>query len=85
MQNGTPVDRQWISVLMDGRLVLDWGEGLVQDILSGDFVFVEKSEYSHPIRDDELDILVRAGRVERFDTRQVSIYSLPEFPRRTIK
>ena len=85
MQSGTPIDRQWITVLKDGRPVLDWGEALVQDLLSGDFVSVDKSEYGHPIRDDELDLLKRAGRIERFDARQVFIYSLPERPRRSIE
>jgi hypothetical protein len=85
MQSGTPIDRQWITVLKDGTPVLDWGEALFQDLLSGNFVSVDKSEYSHPIRDDELDLLKRAGRVERFDARQVFIYSLPERPRRTIE
>jgi hypothetical protein len=85
MQSGTPIDRQWISVLKDGRPVLDWGEDLVQDLLSGDFIAVDRSEYGHPVRDDELDLLRRAGRVERFDARQVYINSLPERPQQTIE
>jgi ribosomal protein L31 len=85
MQSGTPIDRQWISVLKDGRPVLDWGGDLVQDLLSGAFITVEKSEFSHPVRDDELDLLKRAGRVERFDARHVYIYSLPERPQQTME
>jgi len=85
MQSGTPIDRQWISVLKDGRPVLDWGGDLVQDLLSGAFITVEKSEFSHPVRDDELDLLKRAGRVERFDARQVYVNALPERPQQTME
>jgi hypothetical protein len=58
---------------------------LAQDILSGDFFTSKRSADSHPIRDDELEMLVRAGRVERFDTRHVYIFSLPERPRPTME
>ncbi|UCD99156.1 MAG: hypothetical protein JSV42_00075 [Chloroflexota bacterium] len=85
MQSGVPIDRQWIYVLEDGRPIIDWGEDLIQDILSGDFFPAKRSEDSHPIRDDELDMLKRAGRVERFDARHVYIFSLPERPRPTIE
>jgi hypothetical protein len=85
MQNGVPIDRQWIYVLEDGRSIIDWGDDLVQDLLSGDFITNVDSDYSHPIRDDELELLKRAGRVERFTTRHVYIFSLPERPRPTIE
>jgi hypothetical protein len=85
MPSGVPIDRQWVYVLEDGRPVIDWGDDLVQDLHSGDFFTSEKSEYSHPIRDDELEMLKRANRVEKFDTRHIYIFSLPERPRPTIE
>ncbi len=85
MPSGVPIDRQWVYVLEDGRPIIDWGDEVVQDILSGDFLTSEKSDDGHPIRNDELEMLVRAGRVERFDARHVYIFSLPERPRPTLE
>ena len=85
MRNGVPFDRQWVYVLEDGRPVIDWGDDLLQDILSGDFINSSRGDDGHPIRDDELEILERAGRVERYDSRHVYIFSLPERPRPTIE
>jgi len=85
MPSGVPIDRQWVYVLEDGRPIIDWGDDLVQDMLSGDFFTNERSDDSHPIRDDELEMLKRAGGVERFNARHVYIFSLPERPRPTIE
>ena len=85
MRNGVPFDRQWVYVLEDGRPVIDWGDDLLQDLLSGDFINSSRGDDGHPIRDDELEMLQRAGRVERFDSRDVYIFSLPERPRPTIE
>jgi hypothetical protein len=79
-----PISRQWIFVLNNGSPVIEWEDGLVQDLLSGEFIHSEERDYGHPIRDDELDMLYRAGRVERYDTQHVYIYSLPEQSRRTL-
>lgn len=85
MPSGVPIDRQWIYVLDDGRSIIDWGDDLVQDLLSGDFYTIVDSDYSHPIRDDELEMLKRAGRVEKFNARHVYIFTLPERPRPTME
>jgi hypothetical protein len=82
--SGVPLDRQWIFVLKDGRIVFDWGDRLIQDLVSGEFVEDIRGHISHPIRDDELEILRHAGRIERYDSSRVYVYSLPEPPRRTI-
>lgn len=79
-----PISRQWIFILKDGTPVVEWEDGLVQDLLTGQFVHSAQGDYSHPIRDDELEMLRRAGRVDYFDARQVYIYSLPEPPRRML-
>ena len=85
MPSGLPIDRQWVFVLEDGRPVVDWGDELVQDLLRGEFFSGEESKISHPIRDDELEILKRAGRIERYNSRHIFIYTLPERPRPTIE
>ena len=85
MPSGLPIDRQWVFVLDDGRPVVDWGDDLVQDLVSGDFLESNLKDPGHPIRDDELDMLKRAGRIERYDSRNVYIYTLPERPRPTIE
>ena len=84
MPIGKPFNRHLIYVLNNGTPVLEWDEDLAQDLLTGDFIHCTRSDLSHSIRDDELDILVRAGRVERFNEREVYIYALPEPPRRTL-
>jgi hypothetical protein len=85
MPSGVPIDRQWVYVLEDGRPVVDWGDGLVQDLLRGDFFSSGEGEFGHPIRDDQLEILKRAGRIDQYNSRHVFIYSLPERPRPTIE
>ena len=85
MPSGVPIDRQWVFVLDDGRSVVDWGVDLIQDLLSGDFLESNRKDPVHPSRDDELDLLKRAGRIERYDARNVYIYALPERPRPTIE
>ena len=85
MPSGVPFDRQWVYVLEDGRTVIDWGDDQLQDLLSGDFINNDRGDDGHPIRDDELEILKRAGRIDRFDSRHVYIFALPERPRPTIE
>lgn len=85
MPSGVPIDRQWIFVLDDGKPVIDWGDDLIQDLLNGDFLARNRKDPGHPIRDDELEMLMRAGRIERFNSRHVYIYALPERPRPTIE
>ena len=85
MPSGVPIDRQFVFVLDDGRPVVDWGDDLVQDLLNGDFLERDQKDPGHPIRNDELDMLKRAGRIERYDSRHVYIYALPERARPTIE
>lgn len=82
MPTGIPINRQWILALKDGSIVIDWGDGFFQDILTGDFVQGMDFESATHITDDELDLLRRAGRVESFDSRQVYVRNLPERPQK---
>lgn len=84
MADGTPVNRQWVLVLKDGAIVIDWGDNLFQDVRQGDFIRVEEKEISHHITNEELDWLIRIGRVKSFNNLTVWFSSLPERPQRTI-
>jgi hypothetical protein len=84
MSSGTPINRQWVIVLKDGNIVIDWGDGLFQDVRSGDFINVTEKEISHHVLNEELDILVHAGRVAAYTSLVIYFNSLPERPQRTI-
>ena len=84
MPNGTPFKREFILVLEDGRVVLDWGDGLFQDLDTGDFLEGLKVLASHKIENPQLELLIRAGRVERFNRHEVIFLNLPERPSKMI-
>jgi hypothetical protein len=73
---GTPVDREWVYALGDGRIVVEWGEGTLQDIMTGDFL--PQGEFGHELLNHELDNLRVAGYIEDFDSRKVYLRPLPE-------
>jgi hypothetical protein len=83
-KGGTPINRQWIVVLNDGRIVIDWGDDVFQDIREGDFISIREEDISHHITKDELDWLIKIGRVASYDAVNVHVHNLPERPQRTI-
>lgn len=85
MADGTPVNRQWVMVLQDGTIAIDWGDDIFQDVRSGDFIVVAESDISHHILNEDLDWLIRIGRVKSYDTKLVWFSSLPERPQHTIE
>jgi hypothetical protein len=85
MPIGTPITRDLVFVLRSGEVVLDWGDGRVQDILTGDFLTFEERDYAHAVMDDDLDNLKKSGRVFSYDHRYVYLGPLPEPPRKTIE
>jgi hypothetical protein len=84
MPDGTPFGRDFILVFEDGRIVLDWGDGLLQDLETGDFFQGSEGLSSRKIENAELEVLKRAGRVKRFDRQEVFFLNLPERPSKTI-
>ena len=84
MPTGTPLNREFVLVLEDGRIVLDWGDGLFQDLDTGEYFKDHPLESSHKIANPELELLKRAGRVERYNRHEVSFLNLPERPAKTI-
>lgn len=84
MTAGTPVGREFVFVLSDGAFVVDWGDGTVQDVFTGEFLRYREKDFGHPITDVELDRLMRCGRVGGFDSRTVYLLALPEGQRKTL-
>lgn len=85
MPSGTPIDRTWVVVMRDGTIVVDWGEGLYQDINSGEFYNALDAEISHRVTNEELEWLMHINRVSQFDSRTVYLFNLPERPQPTIE
>jgi hypothetical protein len=84
MPSGPVISRDLVFLLKDGRSVVDWSDGLFQDILSGDFFQCQPTDIGQIIPDEDLEILVRARRVESYDHLWVYLYPLPELPRDTL-
>lgn len=80
MPGGTPVQRQWILVLRNGVVVVDWGDNLFQDVDNGEFVQVERTEISHSAQNLDLELLKRSSRVSKYDANQAWFINLPERP-----
>jgi hypothetical protein len=84
MPSGFPVSRGLVFVLGNGEVVFDWGDGRVQDILTGDFLEISDQDYGRAVLDSDLEMLKNNGRVESYDNRIVYLHPLPEPPRPTI-
>ena len=80
MPGGTPVQRQWILVLRNGVVVVDWGDGLYQDVDNGEFVQAERIEISHSAQNLDLEMLKRSSRINGYDANQAWFINLPERP-----
>jgi len=76
--NGVAVERQFVTVIEDGSVVIDWGNGRLQDMLTGEFKTAANDETYSAVQDHELDRLITAGRVESYDWRTVFVLALPE-------
>lgn len=81
---GTPINRQWVLCLKDGMIVVDWGDGLFQDIHTGQFLKVKEADISHHIRNEELDLLTHIGKVSAYTDTVIWFPNLPERPQKTI-
>ena len=84
MTSGTPFSREFVLVLEDGRIVLDWGDGLYQDVRSGEFFLKSEGIVCRMIENAELELLKRAGQVQHFDRQDVYFINLAERPSKTI-
>ncbi|MCJ7678920.1 MAG: hypothetical protein MUO35_14495 [Anaerolineales bacterium] len=84
MTSGIPVTRGWVFVLKTGEVVIDWADGRVQDIMTGDFMSYDEKDYGRPVQDTDLEMLRNNGRVDAYNARTVYLRPLPEPPRATI-
>jgi hypothetical protein len=84
MPAGTPVHRHWVVMLTNGSIVIDWGDGLFQDVYSGEFLRLAEGQLSHPAQNEDLEMLKRAGRVDHYDSQQAWLINLPERPIRSM-
>ena len=85
MTIGLPVPRGWVLLTKTGEVVLDWGDGRIQDVLTGDFLNLTDQEIGGAARDADLEVLRKAGRVESFDARTVYLRPLPDAPRPSLE
>lgn len=84
MPEGFALNRGWVLVLKDGRVIVDWGENVFQDLASGQFLESVDLIGSHAIQDEELAWLKRTGQVLDFDAGQVFLSGLPERKRKPL-
>jgi hypothetical protein len=81
---GIPVLKEYLYVLRDGAMVVDWGDGNVQDLMTGEFIRLKDSDFGRRMTDRELDLLKARGRVAGYDARTVYLMPLPEGSRKTL-
>jgi hypothetical protein len=81
---GMPVGRNWIVMMRSGAAAIDWGGGLFQDAVSGDFFHAVEKDVSHRASNTDLDWLKRIGRVDDYDEVNVYFVGLPDLPYRSI-
>jgi hypothetical protein len=81
---GTPVGRNWIVIMRSGVTAIDWGGGLFQDAMSGDFFNAVEKDVSHRANDSDLDWLKHVGRVDDYDDTNVYFVGLPDLPFRSV-
>lgn len=80
MTVGTPIDRQWLGVLSDGTVILEWGDGTGVDMVTNEIIKLKPGQWTHAVQDDDLETLRRMGRIGGYDDRRVFVLSLPEKP-----
>ncbi len=85
MPEGLAINRRWVLVLHNGAVIVDWGNGVFQDILTGEFFDDISLIGCHAIQDEELDWMKRTGNIVNFDEINVIVSSLPEYPKKTIE
>jgi len=85
MPEGLAINRRWVLVLNNGSIIIDWGEGVFQDIHTGEFLSEVSLVGSHAILDEQLDWLRRTATIAGYDECNVYVNNLPEQPKKTIQ
>ena len=84
MKRGMPVERAFVCMLADGTLCVDWGDGRMQDVVTGDFRPAIDHLATHTVTDTELQSLVRQGIATGYDAGHAYLLPLPERALKTI-
>ena len=66
------INRTWFFCLKNGAAAMNWGAGLAQDLNSGEFFRYADDDVNHALTNPELDRLVEARIVARYDDQQVA-------------
>ncbi len=85
MPAGVAINRHWVMVMKDGAVLMDWGNGLFQDLLTGEFLENVEQAGSHTIQEDELEWLKRTARIQEYDADMVYLVNLPDRPLKTLE
>lgn len=85
MPEGLAINRRWVLVLINGAVIIDWGDNVFQDIHSGEFFDEISLIGSHTIQDEELSWMKRTGEIVNYDEASVYVSNLPEQPKTTIE
>lgn len=78
MPAAVPISRQWVIVLNNGNIIVDWGNNVFQDLVSGEFLTAVDQTGSRAVQDDDCSWLERSGYIQSFDSTQIYVYGLPE-------
>lgn len=84
MDRGTAVERAFVCILPNGTVCVDWGDGRMQDVVTGEFKPASLDITTHTATDAELGALVRQGIATGYDARYVYLLPLPAPPRKTL-
>ena len=84
MLGGLRIERQFVLVSADGAIIIDWGDGLYQDVHNGGFSHLSETEISHQASDDDMYVLKRFGKIAHYDTQYAYFLGLPERPYKLI-
>lgn len=71
------INRKWFIMLTNGIPALDWGDGMAQELQTGEFVCYTTEEYGHILSNEELTTLVNLGQIASFTPNQAAIYAWP--------
>ncbi len=85
MKTGIPISRHCVLTLKSSEIVVDWGNGVCQEILTGKISSWMEEDVSHTTIDEELTHLKKVGLVEKFDAHNVYVVQMPEPPKPTIE
>jgi hypothetical protein len=78
MKAAVPINRRWVIILNNGSVVVDWGDDVFQDIVSGEFLSSVDQSRSHALLDDECAWLLSIGCIQDYDNNQIYVAHLPE-------